>query len=52
MKTGQTPSAGACLASCRDGVIIVVLNSSSLDARFEDTIKIFESYRGWKRLTQ
>lgn len=49
IKTGQTPSAGACLASYKDGVIIVVLNSSSSEARFDDTVKIFDNYRFWKK---
>ncbi len=34
IKTGQTNTAGACLASVRDGVFIVVLNSSNRDSRF------------------
>jgi D-alanyl-D-alanine carboxypeptidase len=34
IKTGYTPPAGACLASVRDGVFIVVLNSSTRDGRF------------------
>jgi len=34
MKTGHTPSAGCCLASLKDGVFIVVLNSSSIENRF------------------
>ena len=42
IKTGQTQAAGSCLASYRDGVFIVVLNSSSREARFDDTVMLWE----------
>lgn len=41
IKTGQTQPAGACLASVRDGIFIVVLNSSNREARFEDTLMLW-----------
>lgn len=34
IKTGQTQKAGGCLVSVRDGIFIVVLNSSGADKRF------------------
>lgn len=34
IKTGQTQPAGACLASVREGVFIIVLNSANKEARF------------------
>lgn len=40
IKTGQTNSAGGCLASLRNGVFIIVLNCSSKESRFEDTIML------------
>lgn len=42
IKTGQTQAAGACLASVRDGVFIVVLNSTNREARFDDTVMLWE----------
>lgn len=44
IKTGHTTSAGACLASVKDGVYMVVLNSQSTDKRFDDTIALYEWY--------
>ncbi len=44
IKTGQTVPAGGCLASVRDGVFIVVLNCANRDARFEDTMILWEWY--------
>ena len=41
IKTGITPTAGGCLSSLRDGVYIVVLNSSDAQTRFSDTEKIY-----------
>lgn len=41
IKTGHTGPAGACLASVRNGIFIVVLNSANRDARFEDTIMLW-----------
>jgi len=41
VKTGITPTAGGCLASLRDGVYIVVLNSSDAETRFSDNEKIY-----------
>lgn len=41
IKTGHTSSAGCCLASLREGVFIVVLNSGSIEGRFEDTMAIY-----------
>ena len=37
IKTGNTPAAGSCLASYREGVYIVVLNCCNLEARFTET---------------
>lgn len=34
IKTGQTVSAGSCLASYKDSIIVVVLNSSNIHKRF------------------
>jgi len=34
VKTGQTATAGCCLASLRDGIYIVVLNCTNPEARF------------------
>ena len=44
IKTGQTSSAGCCLASVREGIFVVVLNSVSRDARFDDSIMLWEWY--------
>jgi D-alanyl-D-alanine carboxypeptidase len=46
IKTGQTGPAGGCLASVREGVFIVVLNSANREARFEDTMMLWEWYCG------
>lgn len=46
IKTGHTQPAGACLASVRDGVFIVVLNSSNRESRFEDTLMLWEWFHG------
>ena len=52
VKTGTTFAAGCCLASCgqRDGreLIVVVLGSSSSDARYTDTRNLFQY--GWHRI--
>jgi D-alanyl-D-alanine carboxypeptidase len=45
IKTGQTNSAGSCLASVREGVFIVVLNASNREARFDDTVTLWEWYQ-------
>lgn len=45
IKTGMTPSAGSCLASVKDGLFIVVLNSANREARFDDTITLWEWYQ-------
>ena len=37
VKTGQTNTAGNCLASLKNGIYIVVLNCNSNDARFAET---------------
>lgn len=37
VKTGQTVTAGGCLASVRNGVFIVVLNCADGERRFGDT---------------
>lgn len=37
IKTGQTLTAGSCLASLKSGVYVVVLNSVDMDKRFTDT---------------
>lgn len=34
IKTGQTQTAGGCLASLRNGVFIVLLNSANAESRF------------------
>jgi D-alanyl-D-alanine carboxypeptidase (penicillin-binding protein 5/6) len=51
MKTGTTNAAGACLVSLgkRDGMslIVVVLGSSSTEARYVDTRNLFRW--GWNR---
>ena len=51
VKTGTTFAAGCCLASCggRAGqeLIVVVLGSSSSDARYTDTRNLFQY--GWRR---
>ena len=44
IKTGQTLPAGSCLASYREGVYIIVLNSSTKDSRFDDTMMLWEWY--------
>ena len=44
VKTGNTNPAGSCLASFRDGLFIVVLNSASREARFDDTVMLWEWY--------
>jgi len=44
VKTGHTVSAGACLASVREGIYTVVLNSQSADKRFDDTVLLYEWY--------
>jgi len=44
VKTGHTVSAGACLASVREGIYIIVLNSQSPDKRFDDTVLLYEWY--------
>lgn len=41
IKTGQTIPAGGCLASVKDGLYIVVLNSQGKEARFEDTLILY-----------
>lgn len=38
VKTGHTNSAGCCLASLKNGIFIIVLNSSTTDTRFDDTV--------------
>lgn len=51
IKTGHTIPAGACLASVRDSVYIVVLNCSNVGARFDETEIIFawfKSFFKWK----
>jgi D-alanyl-D-alanine carboxypeptidase len=45
IKTGQTQTAGGCLASLRNGVFIVLLNSANAESRFEDTVKIYDWYQ-------
>lgn len=45
IKTGQTQPAGGCLASVREGVFIIVLNSAGREARFEDTLMLWEWYQ-------
>jgi D-alanyl-D-alanine carboxypeptidase (penicillin-binding protein 5/6) len=44
VKTGQTGSAGSCLSSLKQGVFIVVLNSSNSETRFSDTERIYNWY--------
>ena len=44
IKTGQTLPAGACLASVKEGIYIIVLNSQNVDARFTETEALFEWY--------
>ena len=50
VKTGQTPTAGCCLSSVRDGVYIVVLNCSDIEKRFSETEKLFSWY--WEMLKE
>ena len=38
VKTGQTPTAGCCLASLKNGIFIVLLNSATAESRFHDTV--------------
>lgn len=45
IKTGVTGPAGACLASIREGVFIVVLNCSNREARFNDTMMLWEWHK-------
>ncbi len=45
IKTGYTVSAGNCLASFKEGVFIVVLNSTDSEKRFTDTERIFNWYK-------
>jgi D-alanyl-D-alanine carboxypeptidase len=45
IKTGHTAPAGGCLASIRNGVFTIVLNCANKDARFEDTIMLYEWYQ-------
>ena len=45
IKTGQTLPAGGCLVSLREGVYIIVLNSAGKEARFEDTLMLWEWYK-------
>lgn len=50
LKTGYTPMAGACLASVfglvrHEGIIVVVLGSSSKENRFSDSEKLFMEYK-------
>lgn len=49
VKTGQTTSAGGCLASLKNGIFIVVLNSSNSDTRFSDTEQIYRWYTELKK---
>jgi D-alanyl-D-alanine carboxypeptidase len=44
IKTGQTITAGNCLASLRDGVYIVVLNCPDSAKRFTETKRLFSWY--------
>jgi D-alanyl-D-alanine carboxypeptidase len=37
VKTGQTGSAGSCLASLKNDIFIVVLNCKDNDARFSES---------------
>ena len=41
IKTGQTLTAGCCLASLRNGIFIVVLNCVDIEKRFVDTEKLY-----------
>lgn len=54
IKTGQTGTAGSCLASLRKGVYIVVLNCKDNQARFTETERIYEWYceRSKRRSTE
>ena len=45
IKTGHTPSAGCCLAGLKNGIYTVVLNSSTIESRFEDTMEIYRWYQ-------
>lgn len=49
VKTGNTNSAGSCLASLKDGVLIVILNCCSLEARFTETEILFQWYQNSKQ---
>lgn len=44
VKTGITPTAGACLSSLRNGIFIVVLNCADADRRFSETEKLYNWY--------
>jgi D-alanyl-D-alanine carboxypeptidase len=44
IKTGQTVTAGNCLASLKDGVYIVVLNCPDSSKRFTETKRLFNWY--------
>ena len=44
MKTGQTVAAGNCLASLKDGIIIVILNCPDSMSRFSETKRLYEWY--------
>ena len=45
VKTGHTTAAGYCLSSLRDGIYIVVVNSTNDPSRFSDTEKIYNWYQ-------
>ena len=51
IKTGHTPSAGSCLASLKNGIYTVVLNSSTMESRFEDTVEIYRWYQAKRFLS-
>ena len=45
LKTGITNPAGSCLASVREGIFIVVLNCANREARFNDTLMLWEWHK-------
>ena len=49
VKTGQTGSAGSCLASLKNDIFIVVLNCKDNDARFSESQKLYNWYLSNKK---
>lgn len=50
VKTGTTDSAGPCLMSLKDNILIGVFESQTLSKRFSDSIKLYETIAGHPEL--